>query len=300
VSQSSVIFRILVAGAGGRLGQVLCNDLEAAGHDILPMRRSDLDITDEASVSGIVRDAAPHIVINCAAYNAVDGAESDSAAAYAINATGPRLLAGAAARTNALFVHYSTDFVFDGMARAPYAEDDPVNPLSVYGSSKLAGEAAVRGASARYYILRVESLFGGKAVGGHRATIDYMADTLLTGTTVRAFVDRTVTPSYVPDVARATRQLIANGAPHGTYHCVNTGATNWCDIAHQIAQQLGVPRLVEGVPSSDPPGKARRPRFCALSNDRLRAVGIVMPDWQSTVTRHLAQRTPTTVASGTP
>ena len=160
-----------------------------------------------------------------------------------------RAWAGAARQSGCicgtLLVHYGTDFVFDGTASAPYVEDDPVNPLSVYGASKLAGEAEVRSVCPHHYILRVESLFGGAGVGGHRATIDYIADTLVAGSTVRAFVDRTVSPSYVPDVARATRELIARSGPHGTYHCVSTGMTTWYDIAQHIAVELGVHGHIE-------------------------------------------------------
>jgi dTDP-4-dehydrorhamnose reductase len=299
VSPLSLSSRILVVGAAGRLGRVVCEELAAAGHLVLTkMTPADLDVTHEESIARSVADSAPQIVINCSAYNAVDRAESEPEAAFAVNARGPGLLAKAAASAGALLVHYSTDFVFDGAADTPYVEDDPVNPLSVYGSSKLAGEAAVRAACPRHYILRVESLFGGTGIDGHRATIDYIADTIVAGGTVRAFVDRTVTPSYVPDVARATRELIARDAPHGTYHCVSTGTTNWYDIAQHVAAQIGVQGHIEGIASSDPPGKARRPRFCALSNDKLRAAGIEMPDWKSTVTRHLRATAATTPSTG--
>ena len=291
--------RVLVVGAAGRLGRVVCEELTRAGYSVIGLTRSDLDITVESAVERQVRDAAPHVIVNCVAYNQVDKAETEASTAFAVNAQGPRLLAKAAARADALFVHYSTDFVFDGRTGTPYVEDDAVNPLSVYGASKLAGETEVRGAWSNHYILRVESLFGGAGVGDHRATIDYIADTLVEGGTVRAFVDRTVSPSYVPDIAYATRELLARVAPRGTYHCVSTGVTNWFDIAQHIALQTGTQGRIEGVTSNDPPGKARRPRFCALSNEKLRSVGIAMPDWQSTVTRHLHHRAATTPVHGT-
>lgn len=299
MSSVPVALRILVVGATGRLGRVVCSELATAGHQVLASTQDEIDITVEESIARFVKDSKPGVIVNCSAYNAVDGAESDSATAFAVNASGPGLLAKAAAQAGALFVHFSTDFVFDGTATVPYTEDDPVNPLSVYGSSKLAGEVAVRDACSNHYILRVESLFGGTGIGGHRATIDYIADTLVAGGTVRAFVDRTVTPSYVPDVAQTTRELMALGAPRGTYHCVSTGMTNWYEIAQQIAADLGIESRIEGVASSDPPGKARRPRFCALSNEKLRAVGVDMPGWQSTLTRHLHHRASTTSVVGT-
>ena len=132
--------RTLVAGAAGRLGRVVCQELEAANHVVVPITRAEVDVTDGTAVERLVIATAPHVIVNCTAYNAVDGAETDSTTAYAVNAHAPGLLAAAAERFGATFVHFSTDFVYDGTSGAPYTEDDAVRPLSVYGSSKLAGE----------------------------------------------------------------------------------------------------------------------------------------------------------------
>jgi dTDP-4-dehydrorhamnose reductase len=140
----------------------------------------------------------------------------------------------------------------------------------------------------RHYILRVESLFGGAGVRGHQSTIDWIAGKLLTTATVRAVVDRTVSPSYVFDVASATRTLIEHDAPLGTYHCVNSGFTSWYELATEVARRMGLSGRIEPVRSADLKTIAPRPQFCALSNARLQSAGAVMPDWQDAVRRHLA------------
>jgi dTDP-4-dehydrorhamnose reductase len=281
--------RILVAGAAGRLGGVVSRDFSAAGHQVSALYRSHLDITDADQVSAAVRVLRPNVIVNCVAFNSVDAAETDVAQAMAINARGPAILAKAADRCGAVLIHFSTDFVFDGCSGDPYLESDPPNPLSVYGASKLAGELEVR-AIERHYILRLESLFGGCGVNGHRATIDYVIDTLIACQPVRAFCDRTVSPSYVGDVSLATSALIGRAAPYGTYHCVNSGFTTWSDLAFEIARRLRIHGRITPIKSAEVLTPAKRPQFCALSNDKLRHQGIDMPTWQDALDRHITAR----------
>lgn len=283
--------RVAVVGAVGRLGCRLCEDLESAGRDVIALSRTDLDVTDANAVARVIRDGEPHVVINCTAYNAVDAAETDVATAYAVNALAPGALARAADAVGALFVHYGTDFVFDGYSRTPYVEDDQTNPLSAYGASKLAGEIEVRRTIGRHYILRVASLFGGTGVREHRPTIDAIADLCASGKPVRALIDRTVSPSHVSDVARVTCELLEGAAEYGTYHCVSSGDTTWYDLARHIASCLGVSAPIEPLSVSQLTTAARRPQFCALSNMKIRAGGFELPDWQSAVERHLRSRT---------
>lgn len=281
--------RIVLLGASGRLGAALSSELSAARHDVLALDREELDIRDPRQIRDTLSRLQPEVILNCTAYNAVDAAERDAPAAFAVNAVGPSFLAAAARFLDAVLVHYSTDFVFDGCAVRPYSEDDQTNPLSVYGASKLAGEHEARTAP-RHYVLRLESLFGGVGFQGHRATIDLMVDGLLAGQPVRAMVDRTVSPSYVPDVVRATRLLVEGSAPYGVYHCVNTGCCTWWELASFAARALGVSSSLVPATSGAATTGAKRPRFCALSNDKLRRVGVVMPAWESAVSRHLAAR----------
>jgi dTDP-4-dehydrorhamnose reductase len=281
--------RIAVTGAAGRLGSVLSSELASAGHDVVALGHADLDVTNADQVAAVMTRLEPHAIVNCSAYNAVDAAEADQAAAYALNAHAPSLLAAAATSTGALLVHFSTDFVFDGTATEPYSEEAPTHPLGVYGASKLSGEHEVR-RTPRHYILRVESLFGGLGVKGHRASVDAIIETIASGGVVKAFVDRSVTPSYVPDVVQAVRALVEGGAAYGTYHCVNSGWTTWYDLAHAVAARMGLPASVEPVLVGSVRTVAPRPRFCALSNRKLIAAGVPMADWLSAVGRHVAGR----------
>ena len=281
--------KVLVTGVGGQLGRTLARVFATAG-DVVPLARADLDLTNAAAVRAAVGETCPDVVLNCAAYNAVDGAEDDAVAALDVNAFGVRSLARAAAGVDAVLVHYGTDFVFDGTASEPYGEDDAVNPRSVYAMSKLLGEWFAQGA--RHYVLRVESLFGGAALdhgaGGRRlgSSLDRIADALLDGREVRAFVDRVVSPSYVDDVAAATLALVRGAPAHGLYHCVGSGHATWYDVATELAECLGVEPAIRAITLDDLQLRAPRPRFCALSNRKLAAAGIEMPHWRDAVARY--------------
>ena len=281
--------RALVTGAGGQLGRTVAGVL-AAEYDVVPLTRADLDITDESRVRAKVAEVRPGVIVNCAAYNAVDDAEDNAVAALEVNAFGVRTLARAAAATAATLVHYGTDFVFDGTASEPYREDDAPNPQSVYATSKLLGEWFARGA--RHYVLRVESLFGGGALppgaGGRHpgSSLDRIAGALLGGREVRAFVDRVVSPSYVEDVAAATLALLRAAPAHGLYHCVGSGHGTWFEVATALAGELGVATVVRGITLDELKLRAPRPRFCALSNRKLAAAGIEMPRWRDALARY--------------
>jgi len=195
-----------------------------------------------------------------------------------------RALARGAAGAAAVLVHYGSDFIFDGLADRPYTEDDEPAPQSAYACSKLLGEWFATDCP-RHYVLRVESLFGGLQ---RRSTVDRIVDAIRKGDPARVFVDRTVTPSYVRDVADATWKLMDAAAPCGVYHCVNTGVTTWFELAQEIARQLGVQPDLVPVKVADVQLKARRPQYAALSNDKLARAGIKMPAWQDALRRYLA------------
>ena len=271
----------------------------SAGHNVIALDRGELDICSPRQVVAVTDHVRPQAIINCASYNAVDAAETDQRTAFAVNSDGPALLAAAADSIGAVLVHFSTDYVFDGEAWQAYTETEQTNPVNVYGASKMTGEVAAQRVS-RHYVLRVSSLFGGKGLNGHRATVDYIADTLLAGAAVQAAVDRIVTPSYAPDVAMAVVALLGNSAPYGTYHCVSSTSTSWYELAEEISRRIGLAACIEPVRAADLKTVARRPRFCALSNQKLASVGITMPSWQSAISRHVtSQRAALTTASGT-
>ena len=199
---------MLVTGARGQLAGAIV-DVFAQTADVVAYPRADLDIADFDAVMSRVSTDRPDIIVNCAAYNAVDRAEDEPEQAMTGNAFAVRVLARAAAEHNATLVHYSTDFVFDGKASQPYTEEDPPNPQSVYAQSKLLGEWFALEAP-RAFVLRVESLFGGSNA---KSSIDRIVDALRTGSEAKVFADRTVTPSYIVDVASATRALLERGEP---------------------------------------------------------------------------------------
>lgn len=277
---------VVVVGAAGMLGAVTVREWRQHGHAVTALTRADVDVTIAAQVSDVITAHTPDVIINCTAYNRVDDAEDAPTTALDVNTWAVRAMAGAAAKTGAVFVHYSTDFVFDGETDRPYTEDDTPNPQSAYGMSKLMGEWMAAEASA-HYILRVESLFGGTA---SRSTVDSMLQKFATGQPVHAFSDRTVSPSHVADVARASRHLVEHCAPHGLYHCVNSGCATWLEVAERLREWSGhASAEIKPVSTADVVLKARRPRFAALSNAKLVAQGIPMPTWQDALRTHLAR-----------
>jgi dTDP-4-dehydrorhamnose reductase len=280
--------RVMVTGAAGQLGSAVV-DLFSRQADVVPFTRSELDIADDSRVVAVVASVKPNVIINCAAYNNVDGAETSALPALSANALGVRALARAARDVGATLVHYSTDFVFDGMADRPYVEADPPRPLSNYGMSKLLGEWFAFSPQAidvvqAAYVLRVESLFGGEPA---KSSIDKILTAIRTGTPVRVFRDRTVSPSYVGDVAWATAQLLNTRAPFGLYHCVNSGVATWVEVAEAAVRLLGREAEIVAVSVTEVKLQARRPQYCALSNVRLGKAGIVMPRWEDALARYL-------------
>ena len=274
---------VLVVGAGGQLGETMVDQLSVR-HVVVPATRHDLDVTDARAVMAFVDELCPDVIVNCSAYTNVDAAESDPVAALAVNAMAVRALARAATHVDAALVHYSTDFVFDGKTDRPYTEDDAPNPRGTYAMSKLLGEWFAA-ETPRHYVLRVESLFGGERA---RSSIDRILDNLRAGTPVRAFVDRSVSPSYVDDVVAATHALLERDVPAGLYHCVNSGWTNWAELSRELARLIGRPDApIEETRMADAALKAPRPLFAALSNQKLIAAGIPMPSWQDALRRYV-------------
>ena len=280
--------RILVIGAAGRLGPAV---IEAfADRSVIAHTRSTLDVTDREAVKRAVTAAAPDVVVNCAAYNFVDAAETNPIEALAVNALAVRSLARAAESIGAAFIHYGTDFVFDGETAQPYGEDAIPSPLSVYATSKLLGEWFALDVS-RGFVLRVESLFGSAhGWAGRPGTLDAIVGSLERGGPTRVFTDRVVSPSYAADVATATRHLVDSHASPGLYHCVNSGHATWDEIAQECARILAIPARWERITIQTHPLPAQRPRFCALSNAKLAAAGFPMPTWKDALQRWLSVR----------
>ena len=280
--------RVFVAGAHGQLGAAI---VQAFGdRQVIAHTRATLDVTDHHAVCQAVAEAKPDVVINCTAFNDVDASESRPHEAFAVNAFAVRSLARAAEDAGARLVHYSTDFVFDGTASAPYRETDAPSPRSIYAASKLTGEWFALEAPGAM-VLRVESLFGtSRTWTGRRGTMDGLVTGFEDGRAVRVFTDRTVSPSYIADVVAATRHLLDTAAAPGLYHCVNGGRATWEQVARELARQLGVEPRLEPMTMDRVTLAAKRPRYCALANDKLAAAGFAMPPWQDAVARWFTVR----------
>jgi dTDP-4-dehydrorhamnose reductase len=279
--------RVVVVGARGQLGAAVAHEFRR-DHDVTPFGHGDLDVNDGAAVRSTLAAAAPDVIINCAAYNAVDAAEDHPVDALRTNAFAVRNLARAAASGNAVLIHCGTDFVFDGASDRPYVEDDRPNPRSVYAASKLLGEWFASDAP-RAYVLRVESLFG-RAPDGPPAkgSVESIVAALREGRAPRVFRDRTVSPTYVPHAAQAMRHLLECTAPIGLYHCVSSGHCTWLEFALEAASILGLEPRVDAVSVADVALRAERPKYCALSNEKLVATGIAMPTWQDALKDYLS------------
>jgi dTDP-4-dehydrorhamnose reductase len=275
--------KVLIVGAAGQLGQAMTARL-GGEHQVTAWARRDLDLTRHQDVREAIRELAPEAVINCAGYNNVDAAEDDQRAALEVNAMVVGTLARSAAAANAVFLHYSTDFVFAGGTSTPRVETERPEPRSVYSQSKLIGEWLAADAP-QHYVLRVESLFGGPQ---RKSSIDRIADLVRAGQPAPVFVDRVVSPSFVVDVADASAFILRSRPPIGLYHCVNTGHATWQEVGEEIVRQLGVTAAaLKPVSVTEVPMKAPRPQFAALSNEKLARAGYRMPPWQDAIRRYL-------------
>ncbi|MFF5516587.1 dTDP-4-dehydrorhamnose reductase [Streptomyces coeruleorubidus] len=275
--------RWLITGAGGMLGHDVVEELTRRGEEVVGLDRAALDITAPAAVDTAVRDHRPDVVVNCAAYTAVDDAESDEARALEINGEGPRLLARACAAHGARLIHVSTDYVFSGEARAtPYPEDHPTGPRTAYGRTKLAGERAVLeelpGASA---IVRTAWLYGVHGTNFVRTMIGLEArrDTL------DVVDDQRGQPTWSADVAERIADLGVRLGPdaHGVFHATNSGEATWCELAREVFSLIGAdPDRVRPTSSAAFPRPAPRPAYSALAHRRWQEIGLPLPrDWRS-------------------
>ena len=277
--------RVVITGARGLLAAAVAREFSAA-HEVVLLGHDRLDITDDHAVATTIASERPAAVINCAVYNGVDAAEDEPAQALRVNAFGVLALAKASTGAGAMLVHFSSDFVFDGETDRPYSEADRANPRSTYGASKLLGDWFAL-TSSRAYVMRVESLFGPPNAAGRSGSLATIVDRLRRGEEVPVFVDRVVSPTCTSDAARATRILVEGEAPAGLYHCVNSGHATWSAIADRAAQLLGLPLRMRELTLETAGLRARRPRYCALSNAKLASAGVSMRSWEAALAEFL-------------
>lgn len=284
--------RILLLGANGQVGHELRRSLAPLGEIIATTRSGALDGADSeianfdepGSLPALVGRIAPDVVVNAAAYTAVDRAENEPEAAFRANAEAPRRLAEACAVRDALLVHYSTDYVFDGKGTRAYREDDPTGPLGVYGESKLAGERAIAASGCRHLVFRTAWVYGNHGANFMRTMLRLGAER----DELRVVADQIGSPTPAALIADVTAQVIADAAPAtGVFHLTAKGQTSWHGFAEAIfegAHRRGllarVPR-VSPIATADYPTPARRPAYSGLDTTTLQqAFGIVLPDWR--------------------
>ena len=269
--------RWLLTGAEGMLGTDAAEVLRAHAATVTTAGRSSLDLTDPTDVRDAV--AGHDVVLNCAAWTAVDDAEAHEAQAFAVNAVAPALLARAARECSARMVHISTDYVFDGRAREPYGEDAAVAPASAYGRTKAAGEWAVRAELPHaHLVVRTAWLYGAHG----RCFPKTIARAARERGQVSVVDDQHGQPTWTRDVADLVLRLVEAGAPAGTYHATSSGATSWFGFAREVVKAAGLePSVVSATDSASFPRPAPRPSYSVLGHERLHAVGVTpIGDWQ--------------------
>ena len=283
--------RWLITGGHGQVGTDLQSVLAGSGVDpaaVHAFGSRELDITDRAAIAAAVADVRPTVIVNCAAYTAVDAAESDEDRAYAVNATGPALLAAEATRCGAKLLHISTDYVFAGNATEPYRVDAPTAPASAYGRTKLAGEQAVRELAADLgYVIRTAWVYGASGSNFVKTMVRLEGS----NDTLNVVDDQRGSPTWSKDLARGLVELGRSDAPAGIYHCTNTGDTTWYGFTQAIFAEIGAdPARVLPTTSDAYPRPAPRPAYSVLSDDAWLAAGMpAMPHWRDALRQALAE-----------
>ncbi len=296
--------RLVIVGASGMLAGIV-KKMAPGKYEVIPLGRPGFDLTNAGASLETLRKIRPNIIINCAAYTDVDGAESNEASANLVNKVGPRNLAVAAKDIGATLVHVSTDYVFDGEQSTPYVESDPTNPRSAYGRSKLLGEEAIIASGLeRYFIVRTSWLYG----PGGKNFVETIIRLANEREELRIVADQVGTPTYTRDLAQAIFNLIdqseddgqgtqTSNAPFGIYHFANEGVCSWYDFAREIVAQLKVTKSsvkverILPIGTTDYPLPAPRPAYSVLSKDKYKKVtGAIVPAWQDSLAHYIGSR----------
>jgi dTDP-4-dehydrorhamnose reductase len=275
--------KVLVTGAAGMLGRDVMLAAANAGHDVVGFGRAEMDVTDAATVQRKFELERPDVVINCAAWTAVDDAEAAEEAAFAVNGTGAGNVAAAAAELGAAVVYVSSDYVFDGAKSEPYVESDQVAPLSAYGRTKLAGEEATMAANKRHFVVRSSWLFG---IGGGNF-VETMLRLAQTQSEVLVVRDQVGSPTYTWHLAYGIVRLI-EGIEFGIHHMAAAGQCSWYEFAREIFEQAKIECKVLSTTTEMFGAPAPRPPFSVLTSQREHA--ILLPAWRDGLAGYLAQR----------
>lgn len=274
--------RILITGANGMLAKAVIERFK--DHDLILTDVEDLDITDLEKVKEFVFNSKPDVIINCAAYTAVDAAEDNLELARKINAQGPKNLAIAANENNCKLVHISTDYVFDGDLSTDeiYREDDETGPVTAYGITKLEGEIAIKQNTSDYYIFRTAWLFG-----DGKNFVKTMIKAGMENEEVKVVFDQHGSPTYTVDLANIIYQALEKEIPYGIYHATNLGFTTWYDFTKKIYELANISCIIIPVKSEEFVRPAKRPKNSMLSKAKLLDEGIKIPSWEDALFRYV-------------
>jgi dTDP-4-dehydrorhamnose reductase len=259
VKRGAAEVRVLVTGAGGQLGLELAEVLPGRGHETVALSRAELDIADPDAVDDAVKGYSPDLVVNAAAYTNVDGCETETELAYAVNALGPRNLAQTCGELRCKLLHVSTNYVFDGEADRPYEPFDLPNPISAYGRTKLAGEEYVKHLTRRWYVVRSAGVYG----RGHNF-VRTMLRVAGERDVLKVKADEFISPTYSRDLAEGIVEIVEAGR-FGLYHLTNSGSCSWYEFTREIFQLASIEVKVIPIPGSEYPLPAARPSNGVLS-----------------------------------
>lgn len=276
-------------GASGQLGSDLLGAF--AGHDVVGIDRTMVDIERPAEVAAMIAHHKPSLILNTAAYHHVERCETHAERAFAVNTIAVDALASACEAAEIALAHISTDYVFDGMQRRPYAETDRPNPINVYGVSKYAGELAIAARMERAFVFRTSGLYGvrGSSNKGH-TFVERIRAQARAGEALRVVDDVVTTPSYTRDVAALIARVLESGR-FGTYHVTSGGSCTWYEFATEILKLSRIDAAIERTTSAAFPSFARRPAYSVLENAAIAAVGVpAAPEWRDGLRRYLEAR----------
>ncbi len=276
----------LITGSNGQLAKEILKESDKRGISFDAFDHKSLDITDLKSVREVIKSKKPDVVINCAAYNAVDRAEDDWQNAYLVNGIGPKNLAIACEENNAALVHYSTDYVFDGLKHAPYTIADDPNPISQYGKSKLLGERFVQALSRKYFIIRVSWVFG---IGNETNFVKKVIEWSSKNDTIKVVDDQISSPTYAVDLAKATLDLIKTGA-YGLYHITSPNPCSRYEWAEYILELIGWKGRLVPAKSDEFKTQAKRPGYSFMDSfPIIQTIGYNLADWKDMTKRMMKE-----------
>jgi dTDP-4-dehydrorhamnose reductase len=282
--------KIAVIGANGQLGTDVVAEFQRAGETTIGLTHVDLEISSLEQTRQVLDGFQPSVVVNTAAMHNVDSCEKEPLRAYEINALGVRNLSTVARDLNAKLVHVSTDYVFDGLKKEPYVEDDLAIPLNVYGNTKLAGEAFIRATAEKYFIVRTSALYGKnpcRAKGG-KNFVDLMLKLGRERNEVRVVSDEVVSPTFTADLAKQIVEL-SRTDHYGLYHATAEGSCSWYEFAQAIFEIVRTKTNLECAGPNEFPAKVPRPKYSVLENQRLKSLGLnSFTTWQEGLTAYLA------------